>query len=65
MTLGMMGIIRGFQYIYTNGQWLQIFQMNLNISQKTIGGTIGIVYASALIIASLYIFTKKTMVERV
>ena len=35
MTLGMMGIIRGFQYIYTNGQWLQDFPNEfLNISQE-------------------------------
>jgi len=37
----------------------------LNISQETIGGTVGIVFASALIIASLlYVFTKKTMVGK-
>jgi len=62
MTLGMMGIIRGFQYIYTNGQWLQDFPNEfLNISQETIGGTFGYVFASALVIAILlYFFTKKT-----
>ena len=66
MTLGMMGIIRGFQYIYTNGQWLQDFPNEfLNISQETIGGTFGYVFASALVIAILlYFFTKKTMVGK-
>ena len=65
MTLGMMGIIRGFQYIYTNGQWLQDFPNEFLFFQHTIGGTFGYVFASALVIAILlYFFTKKTMVGK-
>lgn len=63
MTLGMMGIIRGTQYIYTNGQWLQNFPNEfLRLSQNRIGGTIGVVFVSALIIATLlHLFIKLTM----
>lgn len=66
MTLGMMGIVRGFQYIYTNGQWLQDFPNEfLNISQETLSGTISYIFVSVIIAAViLYVFTKETMMGK-
>ena len=66
MTLGMMGIVRGFQYIYTNGQWLQDFPNEfLNISQETFNGTISFIFITVVLIAViLHIFTKKTMMGK-
>ena len=66
MTLGMMGIIRGIQYIYTNGQWLQDFPNEfLKLSQLKISGTISYIFISAFMISlMLHLFTKKTMVGK-
>lgn len=66
MTLGMMGIIRGAQYIYTNGQWLQDFPNDfLKLSQAKIFGTFGLVFVSALILTILlHIFTKSCMLGK-
>lgn len=66
MTLGMMGIVRGFQYIYTNGQWLQDFPNEfLNISQETFNGTVSFIFITVVLIAViLHIFTKKTMMGK-
>lgn len=66
MTLGMMGIIRGAQYIYTNGQWLQNFPNEfLKMSQVRIQDTISIIFIVTLLIAVLlYIFTKTTMLGK-
>lgn len=66
MTLGMMGIIRGAQYIYTNGQWLQNFPNEfLQLSQLRLGETISVVFICTFLIAVLlFFFTKSTMLGK-
>ncbi|MGT2742816.1 ABC transporter permease [Streptococcus plurextorum] len=66
MTLGMMGIIRGSQYIYTNGQWLQNFPNEfLGLSQMKLGDTVSVTFiVTVLITFLLYLFTKTTMLGK-
>ncbi|NNU78375.1 ABC transporter permease [Clostridium estertheticum] len=50
MTIGMMGIIRGFSYVYTNGQWVENVPSSFKaLSQKGVEG-LSWLYISAIII---------------
>lgn len=61
MTIGMMGIVRGMSYVYTNGAWVENVPQNFKaLSQKGLSGLSWLYIISIVIMIAINLYLIKT-----